>query len=227
MAGFAEAGPDPTFAPSAGEATAAFLLALRAQGVRHTAVLRAMERVSRGQFAPHRFADLARTDIALPLACGQTMTAPSTIAQMLVALDPQAGQSAIEVGAGSGYVAALLSDIGLSVTSLERYRSLALAAHERLAALGIARVTVMHGDGLLPPRLGSVDRIILNGVVEAVPDALVAQLAAGGRLVAAIRVDGLTRMVTVTRREGQGGVDHKLGGALRLPPLSPGLAQAL
>src|SRR3954468_21011056 len=80
---------------------AAFILALRARGVRNTAVLGAMERARRELFAPRRFADLARTDVALPLPCGQTMTAPSVVATMLVALAPEGGR-ALEIGTGSG-----------------------------------------------------------------------------------------------------------------------------
>ncbi|HEX2726592.1 MAG TPA: protein-L-isoaspartate O-methyltransferase, partial [Beijerinckiaceae bacterium] len=71
---------------------AAFVLALRARNIRDTAVLRAMECVSRELFAPRRFADLARRDLALPLPCGQTMTAPATVAAMLAALEARPGQ---------------------------------------------------------------------------------------------------------------------------------------
>jgi protein-L-isoaspartate(D-aspartate) O-methyltransferase len=230
--GMAEAAP--AFSADAhhheSEARAVFLLALRSQGVRHTGILRAMERVPRASFAPRRFADLARADLSVPLPCGQTMTAPSIVAQMLLALDPQPGQSVLEVGTGSGYVAALLADMGLKVTTLERYRGLALAAHERFAALGITGIEVVHGDGHAPPRLSHerMDRILVNGVVDAVPDALLARLAPGGRMVAAIIIDGMSRLVTMTRSADAGGaVDHRLGAALRLPPLGQGIARTL
>ena len=225
MAGIDDGLPPPV---PHNELTGAFLLSLRAQGVRHTGVLRAMERVPRASFAPRRFADLARADLAVPLPCGQTMTAPSAVAQMLVALDPQPGQGALEIGTGSGYVAALLADMGLNVVTMERYRSLALAANERFLAVGLGGVDLRHADGLAPvqPETGNLDRIILNGVVETVPEALLARLSPFGRLVAALRIDGMARLVTVTRN-GEGHVDHRLGGPLRLPPLSAGIAMAL
>src|SRR3954453_24162973 len=83
---------------------AAFILALRARGVRDTAVLGAMERVRRELFAPRRFSDLARTDVSLPLPYGQTMTQPSTVAAILIGLNLQAGHRMPETGSGSGYV---------------------------------------------------------------------------------------------------------------------------
>src|SRR3954471_12023538 len=104
---------------------ASFVMTLRARGVRDTAVLGAMERVRRELFAPRRFSDLARTDVSLPLPYGQTMTAPSTVATMLIALNLQAGHRVLEIGTGSGYVTALLARIGGRLTSIERYGALA------------------------------------------------------------------------------------------------------
>jgi protein-L-isoaspartate(D-aspartate) O-methyltransferase len=220
---------EPQMSFGEAEAAAAFLLSLRAHGVRHTALLRAMERVPREAFAPRRCADLARSDIVLPLPCGQTMTAPSVVAQMIVALDPKPGERVLEVGTGSAYVSALLAEMGLIVTTIERYRSLALSAHERLHAIGRGGIEIIHGDGLDPPRLagaiGGFDRILVNGQLQAIPEALAARLNAGGRLVAALPMDGLPRMLTLQR--GEGGLSHQLGQALRLPPLAPGVSQAM
>lgn len=214
-------------ASSAGERTVAFLLSLRAQGVRDLAVLRAMEKVARERFAPSRFADLARQDVSVPLPCGQTMTAPHTVASLLSALDLQPSMRALEVGTGSGYVAALLAAMGGEVVSLERYRTLALAAHERLAASGFATVDLRHADGFQPDRtLGRFDRILVNGVTDTVPEALLARLSPGGKLVGALRVEGVARRIVVTRL-ADGSFDHAPGPQVRLPPLVPGLAQAL
>ncbi|KQU51216.1 hypothetical protein ASG72_15705 [Bosea sp. Leaf344] len=215
-------------ASSAGERTVAFLLSLRAQGVRDLTVLRAMERVSRERFAPTRFADLARQDVSVPLPCGQTMTAPHTVAAMLGALDMQQAVRVLEIGTGSGYVTALLAAMGGEVVSLERYRTLALAAHERITGSGQEqRVDLRHADGFQPDRtLGRFDRILVNGVAQSIPEALLARLSPGGRLVGALRVEGAARRVVVTRL-ADGSVDHALGPPLRLPPLAPGLARAL
>lgn len=213
---------------SEGERTVAFLLSLRAQGVRDLTVLRAMERVSRERFAPARFADLARQDVSVPLPCGQTMTAPHTVANLLGALDMQPSVRVLEVGTGSGYVTALLAAMGGEVVSLERYRTLALAAHERIAGSGVeANADLRHADGFQPDRtLGRFDRILVNGVANAVPEALLMRLSPGGLLVGALRVEGAARRVVVTRL-ADGGFDHSLGPPVRLPPLVPGLARAL
>lgn len=213
---------------SEGERTVAFLLSLRAQGVRDLSVLRAMERVSRERFAPARFADLARQDVSVPLPCGQTMTAPHTVAALLTALDLQASARVLEIGTGSGYVAALMAAMGAEVVSLERYRTLALAAHERVAGSGYdASVELRHADGFQPDRtLGRFDRILVSGVTHAIPEALLMRLSTGGRLVGALRVEGAARRVVVTRL-ADGGFDHAMGPTVRLPPLVPGLARAL
>ncbi len=214
---------------SEGERTVAFLLSLRAQGVRDLMLLRAMERVPRERFAPTRFADLARQDVSVPLPCGQTMTAPHTVANLVGALDMQPSARVLEVGTGSGYVAALLAAMGGEVVSLERYRTLALAANERIGGSGYARsVDLRHADGFQPDRtLGRFDRILVNGVANAIPEALLLRLMPGGRLVGALRVEGVARRVVVTRADDSVAFDHALGPPVRLPPLAPGLARAL
>jgi protein-L-isoaspartate(D-aspartate) O-methyltransferase len=214
-------------ASSESERTVAFLLSLRARGVRDLALLRAMEKVPREHFAPSRFADLARQDVSVPLPCGQTMTAPHTVAALVGALEMKPDCRVLEVGSGSGYVAALLAAMGGKIVSLERYRTLALAAHERLAGGGFGNaVELRHADGFQPDRtLGRFHRILVNGVTQTVPEGLLARLDIGGRLVGALRVEGTARLVVVTRSED--GFDHALGPVMRLPPLAPGLSQAL
>jgi protein-L-isoaspartate(D-aspartate) O-methyltransferase len=207
---------------------AAFVMSLRARGLRDTAVLGAMERVARELFAPRRFADLARSDVALPLPCGQTMTAPGTIATMLVALSPRPDQRLLEIGTGSGYVTALLAKLGCRVHTIERYASLAKAAIARFGIAGIAdSVTAEVGDGLAPalPE-GSFDRVLVNGSVPLPCTAVTALIAAGGRLVGATVVDGAPRLVRIDRLD-DGEVRQEIGGPLRLSRLIPGRAASL
>jgi protein-L-isoaspartate(D-aspartate) O-methyltransferase len=207
---------------------AAFVMGLRARGIRDTAVLGAMERVPRDLFAPRRFADLARTDVSLPLPCGQTMTAPGTVAAMLVALEARRGQRVLEIGTGSGYVTALLARLGCEVHTIERYATLAESAVGRFGIVGIGEsITPTVGDGLAPglPN-GSFERILLNGVVPSVPPDLVSALAPGGRLVGAIAFEGFPRLARIERRP-DGAVGQDLGGPLRLSPLVPGAAASL
>lgn len=221
--------PDDTTAGGVSEAEekVAFLLSLRAKGIRDTSVLRAMEMVPRDMFAPRRFADLARSDVSLPLPCGQTMTAPATIAAMLVALGVEPQHRVLEVGTGSGYVAAVLGRIAKDMLSVERFRTLALAATERVGALNMGHVRIATGDGLAIGReLGSFDRILLNGTVEAVPPGLIAALGKGGRLVAARIAEKRPRLVVVTRTD-EDQPREELREILRLPPLVTGTAKAL
>src|SRR5215204_1147786 len=134
-------------APREAVDAASFVLSLRARGIRDTAVLGAMERVRRDLFAPRRFADLARNDVALPLACGQTMTAPRTVATMLVELGVEEGQRVLEIGTGSGYVSALLARLGGLVHSVERFATLAESAAEHLRIAQADGVRIEIGDG--------------------------------------------------------------------------------
>lgn len=209
-----------------GAKTLQFLLALRAQGVSDLAVLRAMERVNRAAFAPSRYADLARTDVSIPLPCGQTMTPPHIVASFLVSLGVEPQQRVLEIGTGSGYVTAVMAEMGAHVLSLERFHPLALAAHERLNALKVSGVELQHADGLQTTRLlGRFDRIILNGVVDHLPDGLLQRLVPGGRLVGALRMDNVPRKLVVVRA-GDSAIDHQVGPVVRLTPLVTGLSQS-
>lgn len=200
---------------------AAFVLALLGRGLRDRAVLRAMERVPRARFAPPEHADLARRDLALPLACGAVMTAPGTVARMLALLRVAPGQRVLEVGTGSGYVTALLAELGAAVTSLERYATLADAARGRITP--DAPVAVLHADGLDWAGMETFDRILVNGAVGALSPAWIAALAPDGRLVAGLGHAGDCRL-TLYRHAPEG---CETGPPARLAGLVPGRALAL
>lgn len=209
------------------EETAAFLLNLRSRGIRDIAILRAMELAPRDMFAPRSFADLARSDVALPLPCGQTMTSPMQLAVMLRELAVSRQHRVLEIGSGSGYLTAVLGNLAREVVSLERLRTLAIAAASRIHRLGLDHVTVEVGDGLAADvaEWGRFDRIILNGSLANAPTALVDALNDGGRLVGAMITPEGPRLVRV-ERQGEL-LPETLGGLMRLPPLQPGLARAL
>ncbi|WP_201860970.1 protein-L-isoaspartate O-methyltransferase family protein [Microvirga soli] len=205
---------------------ASFILSLRAKGIRDTALLRAMELVPREVFAPRRFTDLARTDVALPLPCGQTMTGPATVAAMLLALGVQPGQRVLEVGTGSGYVTALLARLGAEVTSIERFNTLAAAAAQHLDIVEAGKVRLEVGDGLATRVRDRFDRILLNGARPELPEALMSLLGPGGRLVGALTVEGMPRLVKV-ERGNEGELTQSLGASLRISPLVTGIAATL
>lgn len=197
---------------------AAFVLALRGRGTRDTAVLRAMEQVPRAAFAPAAYRHLARRDLSLPLPCGAAMTAPSTVATMLTLLKVEPGMRILEIGTGSGYVTALLLQLGAgAVTSLERYATLAGQASANLAG----RARVLQGDGLADTAGGGYDRILVHGAVAEQPASWAAALKPGGRLVA-----GSEGGLMAATHGGQGLVVEP-GPRLRLAPLVPGRAAAL
>ncbi|PXW62931.1 methyltransferase domain-containing protein [Methylobacterium sp. B4] len=206
---------------------AAFVLSLRERGVRDTAVLRAMERVPRERFAPPGLLAYARQDIALPLACGQTMSAPSVVAAMLGALDVRPGARVLEVGTGTGYVTALLVRLGaVHVRSVERYDGLARAARQNLGRdLNDATVEVADGLAQEAVRGETFDRILINGSLEALPPHLPAALASGGRLVAGLWTGRASRLLTLAR-DGAAAFARTEGVVLRLGPLTPGRALA-
>ncbi|KAA2235402.1 protein-L-isoaspartate O-methyltransferase [Salinarimonas soli] len=197
-------------------------MSLRSRGVRNLAVLGAMERVPRDFFAPRRFADLARTDIALPLDYGQTMTAPSVVAAMLVALEVRPGDQVLEIGTGSGYVSGLMAQMGARVKTVERYAPLAESAAARLTALDFGhRIVCEIGDGLEPAPNERFTRILVNGSLEALPPSLTSRLVAGGRLVGAVARDGFPRLTTLSRGP-DGALAHGSGASLRISPIALG-----
>lgn len=222
----------PAEAQSEAVEAMAFILSLRALGMRDTAVLGAMERVPRDLFAPRRYRDLARNDIALPLPCGQSMTAPGVVATMLSALKVTPACRVLEVGTGSGYVTALLARLGCGrVTSVERYATLAAEAAARFRVAGLVpdAVTLLVGDGCALEEAGArFDRILVNGATPEPPEGLARLLTPGGRLVGAVTGDPLSVLAVCERHAVTGEIACRIeGGALRLGRLAAGAAAAL
>jgi protein-L-isoaspartate(D-aspartate) O-methyltransferase len=210
------------------QATIAFLLRLRSRGIGDLSVLRALETVPRDIFVPHRYADLALRDVALPIGCGQTMPEPFLVARATEALALSPRHRVLEIGSGSGYGTAILSQLAGEVLSLERYQTLAIEARARLIELRIVNAAVVWGDGLaMPAEAGLFDRIILHGSVEEVPTCLLAALAVGGLMIFARAGQGSRPTLMRLSDNGQGGFDEKPIGACRLPRLVPGLAREL
>ncbi len=160
------------------------IMQLRRRGIRDANVLRAMERIPREVFVDDAFSEHAYQDIALPIDCGQTISQPFVVAYMTEKLDLKPIHKVLEIGTGSGYQAAILSQLCRRVYSIERWRELQKAAEARLAKLKITNVTTIIGDGWLgwPPQ-APFDRIIVTAAGLDAPAALLDQLKDGGRMI--------------------------------------------
>lgn len=218
------AAPDLFGAAGQAEATVAFLLGLRARGIGDLKVLRALEKVPRERFVPHRYIDLALRNVALPIGCGQTMPEPTLVARMIEALDLLPGHRVLEIGTGSGYATAILAQIAQEIVSFERFQSLAGEARTRLERLGIANARILWGDGLtLSSEMGLFDRIVIHAVVAPLPHSVIAGLASSGVIVHA-RSDGPGRARLVRVAHGKDGFQESAIGRCRLGPLLAGLS---
>ena len=164
-----------------------FVLEMRQAGITDARVLSALERTPRTHYAPAHMAGLALDDVALPLAHGQSMTKPSVVARIVAALDPQAGDVVLEIGAGSGFQAAVLSTLAHKVVSLERWRDLAADARGRFGTARLMRTFAHVADGLEGwAEDAPYDRIVVNAALDDLPLSLLDQLKAGGTMVAPI-----------------------------------------
>src|SRR5689334_21859328 len=161
-----------------------FQLTLRRRGISDQAVLRAMEDVPREAFVADADRADAYRDSALGIACGQTISQPFVVAYMTEQLQLQKTHRVLEIGTGSGYQAAILARLAGQVLTIERFRTLADQARERLERLGVRNVEVMLGDGFdVPAEAGQFDRIIVTAAMEQIPDRLLERLMPGGILI--------------------------------------------
>ena len=205
-----------------------FQLALRRRGISDQAVLRAMDQVPREHFVAPEFIESAYADHALPIACGQTISQPYVVAYMTEQLRVEPQHRVLEVGTGSGYQAAILSRLAREVVSVERYRTLAETARQRLKTLGYTNATIIVGDGFAgAPEHAPFDRIIVTAAADDVPPALVEQLAANGKIVLPIGPrNGTQHIVKLTKKE-DGALEREDLIAVRFVPLLPGRAREL
>lgn len=204
-----------------------FLLTLRKRGITDQAVLRAMEEVPRGEFVRSDFTDLAYSDQALPIACGQTISQPFVVAYMTEQLALKPDHRVLEVGTGSGYQAAVLSQLAGEVVSIERFRTLADTARERLGRLGCGNVEVVVGDGFAGvPEKAPYDRIVVTAAAENVPQSLVDQLSEGGVMLLPLGPhEGTQHIVKLTKSST--GLDREELIPVRFVPLLHGQAKEL
>jgi protein-L-isoaspartate(D-aspartate) O-methyltransferase len=204
-----------------------FQLALRRRGISDLSVLRAMEEVPRERFVETHDRDHAYRDSALGIACGQTISQPFVVAYMTEQLRLNRDHRVLEIGTGSGYQAAVLARLCKQVLTIERYRTLADTARQRLEQLGYYNIEVMLGDGFdVPAGAGDFDRIIVTAAMEQIPEKLLQRLEVGGILIAPVGPHhGTQTLVRVTRTET--GFERKELVDVRFVPALPGVAREL
>ncbi|MEM8921020.1 MAG: protein-L-isoaspartate(D-aspartate) O-methyltransferase [Pseudomonadota bacterium] len=206
---------------------ARLVLTLRQAGVTDPRVLTAIEKTPREPFVPRPFLESAYDDVELPIDCGQSLSRPVIVGAMLQALNLDEHMTVLEIGAGSGYQAAVLAALASRVFTLDRFRTLAEKARAALDEMGLSRVETRHADGLHGwSEASPFDRIILTGSVAAVPGALFAQMKPDGVLVAPVQ-DGEDQSILQYKLESDGEWMGRKIGKSALLPLEPGLARQL
>lgn len=201
-----------------------FLFALRSRGVTDARVLTAMERVDRGAFVRGLFAERAYEDMPLPISCGQTISQPSVVGLMTQALNVQPRDVVLEVGTGSGYQAAILSQLARRVYTVDRHRRLVREAIDLFRAMDLTNITAVARDGSFGwPEQAPFDRIIVTAAAEDPPGPLMAQLKPGGIMVVPVgQSDAVQSLIKVTR--GPNGFEYDELRPVRFVPLVEGLA---
>ncbi|WP_417274280.1 protein-L-isoaspartate(D-aspartate) O-methyltransferase [Celeribacter halophilus] len=207
------------------EAKMQFLFTLRSKGVTEARTLQAMEKVDRGDFVKGIFAERAYEDMPLPIACGQTISQPSVVGLMTQALNVQPRDKVLEVGTGSGYQAAILSQLARRVYTVDRYPRLVREAQTIFDRSGIVNITAMSTDGSFGlPDQAPFDRILVTAAAEDPPGPLLAQMKTGGIMVLPVgQSDAVQSLIKVTRLEQ--GFDYEELRAVRFVPLVEGMGQ--
>jgi protein-L-isoaspartate(D-aspartate) O-methyltransferase len=188
-----------------------------ARGIRDERVLSAMRRVPRHIFVPEAARAAAYGDYPLPIGHGQTISQPYIVAMMTTLLQINPDDRVLEIGAGSGYQAAILGTLAKEVISIERIPEVALLAQENLSAASISTVRVIVGDGTLGyPERAPYDGVLITASTPSVPPPLIDQLVEGGRLVAPVGSRDLQELIRLTRK-GNDITREFFGGVMFVP----------
>ena len=208
---------------SAAEQKMQFLYALRSKGVTDWKVLNAMEQIDRGAFIRGVFAERAYEDMPLPIACGQTISQPSVVGLMTQALKVQTRDKILEIGTGSGYQAAILSQLGRRIYTIDRHRELVRNATSIYERLNISNIIAFTADGSFGlPDQAPFDRIVVTAAAEDPPGPLMSQLKIGGIMVVPVgQSDAVQSLIRVTKTKT--GFDYDELRSVRFVPLVEGL----
>ena len=192
---------------------------IESRGITDPAILDAFRDVAREEFVDEEHRRFAYDDNPLPIEAGQTISQPYIVALMIEAAGIRPGDAVLEVGAGSGYAAAVISRIAKRVVSIERHGELAQIARERMTRLGYGNVRILQGDGTRGcPDEAPFDAILAAASGSHVPKPLLDQLAPGGRLVMPVGDPGwVQELVKVTKRSDGSTSQENLGGVRFVP----------
>jgi len=206
---------------------AELILRLRQAGITEQRVLAAMEAVPRDLFVEPDSRRDAYAERALPIDCGQTISAPVIVGMMTAALELTPRDRVLEIGTGSGYQTAVLSKLCRRVHTIDRFRTLVAAAEQRFKTLRLDNITTMVGDGTRGwPEAAPFDKIVVTAAAEELPTVLLEQLGPSGILVAPVGPhDGIQKLKKIVR-DGADLVERVLAD-VRFVPLIPGTAARL
>jgi protein-L-isoaspartate(D-aspartate) O-methyltransferase len=206
---------------------ARFIMALRARGIRNTALMSAFEHTARVKFFEPTYEPYLYQDISLPLPCGEEASSPHVIAQVLAAAALIPKEQVLEIGTGSGYQTALISLLASRVVSIDRYRTLATLARKSLAAVGLTQIDLRVGDGLAGYDLpqANFDCIIVNGLVNEIPEVLADRLLPNGRLILCMEREGVQLLHSIVFSDDA--VRASYHGTTHFAPMKLGRAVAL
>jgi protein-L-isoaspartate(D-aspartate) O-methyltransferase len=184
-------------------------------------VIAAMASVPREEFVPPAYRHLAYDNSPLPIDAGQTISQPLIVALMTDLLDPQPGDIMLEVGTGSGYQAAVLSELVDHLYTIEIVEELAASATKVLAKLGYNNVTVRAGDGYAGwPEHAPFDGIIVTAAAEKIPPPLLQQLKPGGKLVIPVGADRGYQELLLVEVDEHGDIEKRSVLPVRFVPLT-------
>jgi protein-L-isoaspartate(D-aspartate) O-methyltransferase len=192
---------------------------LKRRGIKETAIQDAFLAVPRECFIGPEYEHMAYGDHPLPIEAGQTISQPYIVALMIQAAEIKSGDKVLEVGAGSGYAAAVISRIAGRVIAIERQHDLVVIARERIQRLGYYNVEIVEGDGTKGCRdFAPYDAILAAASGSHVPRPLIEQLAPNGRIVMPVGDPGLVQeLIKVTKQEDGTLKQENLGGVRFVP----------